>query len=216
MACAGQRKSAGCLFIGDIASDKLRSDASDWSRDIPGLGIQVFQCQDVRRMWDMLQIGFQEVRSRWEMCGVIAEGTGCAAALALACQLPVDGIVLIDPTLPVWDPFGREQAAVRPEMVQARKMARRFAAFARRNLALCVGDMLILSHGCMDSSRALRRAFGNPANCRVSRLYVGGESAKELYTIREFDVKAAISRFLLQQEASKPLAENPEMCIIYG
>jgi pimeloyl-ACP methyl ester carboxylesterase len=167
-------------------------------------------------MWDMLQIGFQEVRSRWEMCGVIAEGTGCAAALALACQLPVDGIVLIDPTLPVWDPFGREQAAVRPEMVQARKMARRFAAFARRNLALCVGDMLIVSHGCMDSSRALRRAFGNPANCRVSRLYVGDESAKELYTIREFDVKAAISRFLLHQEASKPLAENPEMCIIYG
>jgi len=216
MVCAGRKEGAGYLFIGDIASDKPRGGASDWSRDIPGLGTSVFQCPDARRMWDMLQISLQEARSRWDPCGVIAEGTGCAAALALACQLPVDGIVLIDPALPPWDPFGRERASVRPEIARARKEMRRLAAFARRNLALCVGDMLIVAHGPADSRRAFRRAFGNPANCRVRRLYVGGECAKELYTIREFEVKAAISRFLLRHEAPKPLAENSEMCIIYG
>ncbi len=216
MACSGQRKGAGCLFIGDIASEKPHNGASDWSRDIPGLGTQVFECTDAYRMWDMLQAGLQQARSRWKICGVIAEGMGCAAALALACQLPVDGIVLIDPALPVWNPFGRERTPVRPDFFQARKVVRRLAAFARRNLALCVSDMLVVAHSPVDSRRAVRRAFGNPANCRVNRLYVSGDCAKELFTIREFEVKEAISRFLLHKEAPKPLAENSEMCIIYG
>jgi hypothetical protein len=78
---------------------------------------------------------------------------------------------------------------------------------------MCVSDMLVVGHGAED---ALRRAYGNPVNCRLDRLDIRGKSDKDLYTIREFAVKAAISRFLNPVESSKPLAENPEMCIIYG
>ena len=48
------------------------------------------------------------------------------------------------------------------------------------------------------------------------RLLLDGECAKDLYTIREFAVKEAISCFLHTGEVPKPLAENSEMCIIYG
>ncbi len=76
--------------------------------------------------------------------------------------------------------------------------------------------MLIVGHGAESGVDAMRRAYGNPVNCRVDRLDAQGKSDKELYIIREFAVKEAISRFLQPTDSSKPLAEKPEMCIIYG
>lgn len=145
----------------------------------------------------------------------MAAGTGCAPALALACQLPVEKLVLIDPAAPVRLSL-RSRGHAGAEARRRDRALRRLAAFARRNLPLCVSDVLIVGHGVENGEDALRRAYGNPVNCRVRRLVVPGESDKDLYTIREFAVKAAISRFLHPIESSKPLAENPEMCIIYG
>jgi hypothetical protein len=79
-----------------------------------------------------------------------------------------------------------------------------------------VSDLLVVEHDRGNRGEPLRRTYGTPVNCRVKRLLILGESDKELYTIREIAVKQAISRFLHPIEASKPLAENPEMCIIYG
>ena len=181
--------------------------------DIPGVEMCAFRCANARGLWDRLQSALQEVRVRWGAGAVMATGAGCAAALALACQLPVDKLVLIDPAAPSRPQRLTGAGDDSPEAAQLARAMRRLAAFARRNLPLCVSDMLIVSHGGED---AMRRAYGNPVNCRVERLSIRGECEKELYTIREFAVKEAISRFLNPFEASKPLAENPEMCIIYG
>jgi hypothetical protein len=76
--------------------------------------------------------------------------------------------------------------------------------------------MLIVGQGAESGVDAMRRSYGNPVNCRVNQLDAQGKTDKGLYKIREFAVKEAISRFLQPTDSSKPLAEKPEMCIIYG
>ena len=210
------RETVGCLFIGDIASDGSGQEGGAWARDVPGVDVRVFHCVQPRGLWSALQGALYEVRRERGEAAIMAVGTGCAGALALACQLPVEKLVLIDPSLPgraaLTGTGGVDCARAR----QTQRTARRLAAFARRNLPLCVSDILTVECRRDDDGGIPRRLFGNPVNCRVSRLLLRGGSAKELYTIREFEVKEAISRFLHPTEAPKPLAENSEMCIIYG
>jgi len=210
----GKRDSVGCLFIGDALGRK-GNDGLTWAHDIPGVELRAFRCADARGLWDRLQCALQALRAERGICPIMAVGTGCAAALALACQLPVDKLVLIDPARPA-RPFVATDRAAGVDDARAQRALRRLAGFARRNLPLCVSDMLIVDHGPAEGEDALRRAYGNPANCRTRRLAVSGKWDKELYTIREFEVKQAISRFLQPADAPKPLAENSEMCIIYG
>lgn len=207
------RETVGCLFIGDIASDGSGQEGGAWARDVPGVDVRVFHCVQPRGLWSALQGALYEVRRERGEAAIMAVGTGCAGALALACQLPVEKLVLIEPSLPGRaSKTGPDCALAR----QTRRMARRLAAYARRNLPLCVSDILTVECRRDDDGGIPRRLFGNPVNCRVSRLLLRGGSAKELYTIREFEVKEAISRFLHPVEAPKPLAEKSEMCIIYG
>lgn len=179
--------------------------------------IYPFRCENSRGLWERLQSALLDLRVEWGAAAAIAVGTGCAPVLALACQLPMEKLVLIDPAAPARTSrlsLGKgSEAADDGRRVRA---LRRFAAFARRNLPLCVSDMLIVGHGAESGVDAMRRAYGDPVNCRVDRLDARGNSDKDLYIIREFAVKAAISRFLHPTDSSKPLAENPEMCIIYG
>lgn len=207
------RESVGCLFIGDIASGCSCQENGAWARSVPGVDVQIFRCPEPRRLWDALQGALHEIRRGQGEAAIMAVGTGCAGALALACQLPVEKLVLIEPSLPV------RVSHTGPGCTRARqmgRMARRLAAFTRRNLPLCVSDILTVECRRDDDGGEARYIYGNPVNCRVRRLLLRGKSAKELYTIREFEVKEAISRFLHPTEAPKPLAENPEMCIIYG
>ncbi len=204
----------GCLYVDGSLFDRHAPDGSALVSDIPGVEVCPFRCANPRDLWDRLQGALHELRVKCGTAAAIAVGTGCAPALALACQLPVEKLVLIDPAAP-----GRPSRSLRgrgnaaPDDGRRVRALGRLAAFARRNLPLCVSDMLVVGHGAGD---ALRRAYGNPVNCRLDRLDVKGKSDKDLYIIREFAVKAAISRFLNPAESSKPLAENPEMCIIYG
>ena len=211
-----ERESVGCLYIDGSLFDRRVCDGSGFVSDIPGVKIYPFHCANIRDLWDRLQSALYDLRSEWGAAAAIAVGTGCAPALALACQLPVEKLVLIRPAAPALPSRllrkGNEDA---DDGLRLRAL-RRLAAFARRNLPLCVSDMLVVGHGAESGEDALRRAYGNPVNCRVDRLDVRGKNDKDLYTIREFAVKAAISRFLHPIESSKPLAENPEMCIIYG
>lgn len=210
----GKRDSVGCLFIGDALGRKGNAGPS-WARDIPGVELRAFRCADARGLWDRLQCALQALRSERGFCPIMAVGTGCAAALALACQLPVEKLVLIDPARPA-RPFAATERAAGGDDARAQKALRRLAGFARRNLPLCVSDMLIVDQGSTEGEDALRRAYGSPVNCRTRRLSISGGWDKDLYTIREFEVKEAISRFLQPADARKPLAENSEMCIIYG
>ena len=204
----------GCLYVDGSLFDRHAHDGSDFVSDIPGVEVHPFHCANIRVLLDRLQSALHDLRREWGSAAAIAVGTGCAAALALACQLPVEKLVLIDPSAPARLLWGRRNGD--PDDGQRVRALRRMAAFARRNLPLCVSDMLIVSLSAESGEDALRRAYGIPVNCRVNRLDVRGKSDKDLYTIREIAVKAAISRFLNPLESSKPLAENPEMCIIYG
>jgi len=207
----------GCLYVDGSLFDRYVRDGSEFVSDIPGVEVYPFHCANIRVLWDRLQSALHDIRVEWGAAAAIAVGTGCAPALALACQLPVEKLVLIDPSAPARPSrLTRGKGNAAPDDGQRIRALWRLSAFARRNLPLCVSDMLIVGHGAEGGEAALRRAYGNPVNCRVNRLDVRGKSDKDLYTIREIAVKAAISRFLNPFELSKPLAENPEMCIIYG
>ncbi len=216
MSCICERESVGCLYVDGSLFEEGARDGGALASDIPGVEVYPFHCANVRDLWDRLQSAVHDLRGEWGAAAAIAVGTGCAPVLALACQLPLEKLVLIDPAAPVRPSRlsrGKGHAA---DDGRRKRALRRFAAFARRNLPLCVSDMLIVGHGDESGEDAMRRAYGNPVNCRVNRLDIRGKSDKDLYIIREFAVKEAISRFLHPIDSSKPLAENPEMCIIYG
>lgn len=204
----------GCLYVDGNLFDRPGRDGDALVSGIPGVKAYPFYCANVRDLWDRLQGALFDLRAEWGAAAAIAVGTGCAPVLALACQLPVEKLVLIDPVAPTRASRRKEHDA--SEDGPRFRALRRLAAFARRNLPLCVSDMLIVSHGAESGVDAMRRAYGNPVNCRVNRLDTQGKSDKDLYIIREFAMKEAISRFLRPTDSSKPLAENPEMCIIYG
>jgi hypothetical protein len=207
----------GCLYVDDSLFDRHARDGSTLVSGIPGVRVYPFQYANVRDLWDRLQDALFDLRVEWGAAAAIAVGTGCAPVLALACQLPVEKLVLIDPIAPARaSRLVRGKGSETADDGRRFRALRRFTAFARRNLPLCVSDMLIVGHGDESGVDAMRRAYGDPVNCRVNRLDALGRSDKDLYIIREFAVKEAISRFLHPTDSSKPLAENPEMCIIYG
>lgn len=218
MTKAPGREGVECLYI-DGAGLGLRSpEAPSWAFGLPDVEMRRFRCTNARGLWDQLQSALQGLDAGRGGRAIMAVGEGCAAALALASQLPVARIVLMDPA-PVpgrWRRGLRSNPGKDTEAEGVLRTARRLAGFARRNLPLCVSDLLIVEHGRCAGRRGAIGAYGVPVNCRAARLLLDGECAKDLYTIREFAVKEAISCFLHTGEVPKPLAENSEMCIIYG
>lgn len=186
----------GCLYIDEIASGARAASGPSLFMALDG---EARRLEDVGpNLWERLQFALQAVRGRCDICGVVARGTGCAAALALSEQLPVDRLVLWTPRLSIPRGVGFGQA-------------RRLAAYARRNLALCVSDTMIV-----DEDRPGGQLAGWSACCRVGRLRLPGGTEDKLYTIREIASKTAVLRFLHTGELPKTLAQNPEMCIIDG
>ena len=182
--------------------------------ELPGVETRRFHPSGGAPLWEGLQVAYQSLRRGCDACGIMARDLGCAGALAIAEQLPVDRLVLIEPSLSVGR-RGARRAGDDPFLAPMWREMRRLAAFARRNLPLCVSDVLIVEGGNRPVGRwdPIDRL---PGHARVVRLRLCGKTGDDLYTIREIAVKAAISRFLKPIESSKPLAENPEMCIIYG
>ena len=205
----------GCLLI--EALDSAPCGARDRARDreADGLLFVRFCPGDGRDLWERLQTGLQELRVNSERLAVAGVGEGCCGALALAEQLPVDRLVLIDPVLSAPDGDRRRSevdglAAPRHRGDAARQIGR-LAAFARRNLSLCVSDVLLVGH----SHRPDRLARMLP-HCRVTCLLSPPQTGEKRLINCENAEKQAITRFLKTGELPKSLAENPEMCIIYG
>lgn len=203
----GEGVSVGCLYIDDFTSGKSDPSGPFLLEALPGLCVRRFARLEEPGAWDGLRTALQSLRRECETVGVAARGAGCAAALALSEQLPVDRLALVDPMLSLRG-FGLSNAPVSREL-------RRMAAFARRNLALCVSDALILETG-RDRSAGDRILGGVSAQCRAERLRFEVKTGDGMYRIREFEVKQAVSRFLRAGEWPKTLAENREMCIIDG
>lgn len=150
-----------------------------------------------------LQTLLQRARSECGAASILARGAGCAAALALAEQLPVERLALVSPRF----------MSLRAPKALARPF-NRISLFAAQNLSLCVSDALIASRKRDRDARRIARALS--ANCRVLRLDIPGESTPKMETICENRLKRAITDFLRGEELPKDLAQNPEMCIIYG
>ena len=143
-----------------------------------------------------LQRAYQRVRRDEGMSAIIAMGTGCDCALALACQLPADRLVLVEPM--DW-------------RCEAARQMRRIRTFARRNAAFCVADVFILP-GPHTEAGHLKRLTRMLTGCDVTAL----RPAEELWTNRKEVLNLGIIHFLQRGAAPKSLAENHEMCIIYG
>lgn len=184
----------GCLWIGDITVGK-REFSGPFPFIAPeGVALRPYVAEDGEGLWDGLRTALQRVHREFGGAGVMAAGAGCWAALALSAQLPVDRLVLIEPR-------------------RGDGPLRRMERFARRNLALCVCDALVV---CGEEQLSALRAGGLGAHGRLTWLRSRGETGLKLYTNPENRPDMALSCFLRAGELPKSLAENREMCIIYG
>ncbi len=190
----------GCLVVDDPMSGE------NWLSGLSlpaGLRACPFDWRAGEGLLSSLQTLLQRVRSECGAASILARGLGCAAALALAEQLPVERLALVEPTL---RPVRTPKAIAKP--------LNRIARYAARNLSLCVSGTLIAARADDRDARIIARALW--ANCRVFRVNIPGETVPEMETICENGLKRAITDFLRGEELSKDLAQNPEMCIIYG
>lgn len=168
-----------------------------------GLTGYPFDWNGTKRPFEALQDLLQQARGPSGTACVLARGRGCGAALALAEQLPVERLALIEP-----------EASLIPRL-RLLDPVERLNAFARRNLSLCVSDALVTERARERGAMRLREG-GFCAHARLLRLACEGKSDKELYTICENTLKTAITHFLRAGDLPKNLAENAEMCIIDG
>ena len=142
-----------------------------------------------------LQMAYQQIRVPDGINSIVAAGAGCDCALAIAAQLPVERLVLLCPE------DGRKASGE----------YRRVRAYGLRNAALCTCDALVIGWSGADSD-PLMRLCRSLCACRVQALVAG----ENLWTIRKEVLKLGVFRFLCDGVLPKSLAENPEMCIIYG
>ena len=208
----------GCLLIDDLAPGRPALSRLSAFHDLPGVQTSLFDADRTDRIWDRLQEDFQAVRANCGASAALGVGTGCIAAVALAAQLPMDRLVLIDPLFTVRDagpiPF-RPLGKRRTDQAVRLRQLRRLARYAARNLSLCVADMLVVEHA-FDPDDAPSPLPARLPHCRVARLCVPPLEGSERFRNCENEEKQRISRFLSRGELPKSLAENSEMCIIYG
>ena len=189
---SGENRLSGLLFPPEIAPFPF-----DWRAGEGCLGA--------------LQSLLQAARKRCGAAAILARGAGCGAALALAEQLPVERLALVEPRLDVRPARG---SILFPDP-RLRRDVRRINAYARRNLSLCVADALVIEG---ENDRCAERLvrWGLGANGRVARLRNAGEAASKWCTICENGLKDAVIAFLRDGDLPNGLAQNPEMCIING
>ena len=216
MSASGAGKGLSCLLIDDLLNGGNGLSGLFESEKTPSARLHCFSCSDGENLHEALQRAHQSVRFEEEDATIVARGLGCEAALALAEQLPVDRLALLFPEeRPERKKLIRRCGGERKRFSALVRQIMRMSAYARRNLSLCVSDVLIVERGNGRAWRALKNG-GICANSRVTRIEYMGDCDKNLCINREMGLKTAISRFLQSGELPKSLAENPEMCIIYG
>lgn len=158
-------------------------------------------------LWPALQTALQQMRAAHGGAGIAAVGSGCAAALALAEQLPVDRLALL---------FPRRAAGLRASGgAELWRQVGRLERYALMNLPLCVSDILMVCRAKSGYARRLR-ACGLRANSRLIELCIPPEKELKFIEDSQNGLNSALSGFLRTGDLPKSLAENPEMCIIYG
>ena len=187
----------GCLLIGDLV---FEPDAlAGWQAFLSerGAAVESFRpgTGDVHLS---LQRAYQRVRREDGISAILAAGSGCDLAVALAGQLPVDRLALLNPL--EWQGRGGLSGSLD-----------RIRRYAWRGADFCVADILLLPglHTPPELPERWRRELRN------SRVHLW-EPAEELWTNRKEVLKLTVLQFLLGGKPPKSLAENAEMCIIYG
>ena len=188
---------AGCLLIGDLLFEP--EALSDWLSFLSEKGL----CAEAFRPGEgelhlSLQRAYQRVRQEDGLSMILAAGSGCDCALALAGQLPVDRLALIHPL--DWRARGGRAAALN-----------RVRRYARRGASFCVADVLMLP-GLHTAPGLVRQWEKALCNSRVTC----SETTEDMWTNRKEVIKLAVYRFLMEGLPPKSLAQNSEMCIIYG
>lgn len=175
-----------------------------------GIPAYAFEWRAGEPLMDGLRTILHRVRRECGAASVLARGTGCGAALALAEQLPVERLALIEPAEALVHNLNRLWRSDRRAST-----VRRVGAFARRNLSLCVADALVIEGEQSEGWRLLHDG-GMAAHSRLIRLAIPADTVDNLYTNCENALKRPVTGFLTAGELPKDLAENREMCIIYG
>lgn len=188
----------GCLLIDDPLGPVGALEDTARVLRANGARTEAFSWDGAGRLYPSLQRAYQRIRRDDATSGMVAIGAGCDCALALSCQLPADRLVLIEPV--AWRAGGD----------RARQL-RRIRAFARRNAAFCVSDVLVVP-GPHTTEKLLHRLAHDLGGARLALL----QSAEEMWSNRKEVLNLGIFRFLRDGVLPKSLAENSEMCIIYG
>lgn len=187
----------GCLLIDEMLFDARGLGAYGDLAD-QGFRAERFSPDAGGDLHTALQRAYQQIRRDDAVNGILAYGTGCDCALALAGQLPADRLALLYPL--DWQGGGPME-----------RQLQRVRRYARRGAAFCVADVLIVPGllTARDLPERLRRAL---CNSRVTLL----KPPEALWTKGKDVLKTGILHFLRHGVLPKSLAENAEMCIIYG
>ena len=206
----GGRADVGCLCVDELLGEERTTSGASRLLELPELAVRRFFCPDGADLLERLQMALYNVRVDCGTPVAAAVGTGCPALMALAEQLPLERLALIEPRFTTGH---RRGDFVMGSMSSRFRQLRRLERFARRNLALFAGELLLVCSGG-DSGGSWTRGLSR--HCRLTRLLIRGEYGDKMYKKREIVLKQAISCFLRTGDLPKSLAENAEMCIIYG
>ncbi len=138
---AGLRRKHADILAGSGERQSLRMRS--------GQGVAELEFREDERCLPQAQAALWELRRRCGWICVVAEGAGAGVALALAAQLPVDRVALIGET-PLAPLAGHSRGSAR-----ARELIR-VNAFARRNLALVIAEILLVGADEAQRRRLIR------------------------------------------------------------
>lgn len=178
------REPVGCLLIGETMRMHALCERLNEN------GVETFFAQRGGDLLSSVQEGLYRARRPGGVC-IAAEGEMWAAALALAAQLSVERVALIEPT----DRFRS------PSNDQERQLVR-LKSFVRRNLFFCVSDVLMLE-GDGEPAGRLDALCRRMCNARVWR----AELSDQRWTNCEHLPIDAAARFLKSGEFAFSLAK---------
>lgn len=195
----------GCMLIEDLSSGGGLPSGLCAYLESRQIGVDVFRHSGKEKVHAKLQNAFYNVRRMYDTSGIIAVNGGIDAAVALSAQVPVERIVLIctEENMPHED--GRMKR-------QLNKLSR----FARRNAAFCISEVMVISAGDGGGHERSQMLVNSLVNAAVIKGISMAGNDKKIWTDYEWMMNNQIYRFLCGEELTKSLAENPEMCIIYG
>lgn len=198
------RSTIGCLMINELTSEERQLSGLSVFLGKKGIYSRHFNIGEDRRIHAQLQSAYQKVCANSKERCIIGAGTGSIGALALAAQLPVDRLILMD-----------EAFFYKEEETGKQKQFKRLAGFANRNISFCVTNALLIADNNEDSLARMLKMAKAMSNSSVCLIQIWGALRKDLCTNCESAGKEIIYSFLSSGGLPKYLAEKSEMCIIY-